>query len=129
MKYRGYDDFQAAHTRAKWAACYELGEHWKRVAGASVRARLPAAWTACKVGVVPGVNGKTGAKALRVARSPRDVSLPAACFWPDEMLPVGPEYYLDEYALDDGSTPLAPRNENDNFVWWNEQETLPEAAD
>lgn len=94
MKYKGHADFQAAHTAAKYAACYELGPHWKLVRGASVRARLPAAWTRCTIGKSVGVNGKPTGKAIRTAKSARDVRLPAECFW-DGGLPVGPEYFAE----------------------------------
>lgn len=126
-KYRDYVDFQAAHKDAREQACYELGPLWKLVPGASVLARLPAKWVTCKIGVTPGVNKRAG-KALRVARSPRDVRLPAAEFWEDGELPVGPEYF-EEYAWDDGSAIPAPSNMNGDFVWWQDQEVLPEAAD
>lgn len=95
VRYKGHSDFQAAHTRAKYAACYELGPHWKLVRGASVMARLPAAWVRCAVGQHPGVNGSnpTG-KALRYCKTPRDVRLPADCYWPNG-LPEGPEYFAE----------------------------------
>jgi hypothetical protein len=78
-KFKGYDDFSPAHTAAKRAACAELGLRWALVPGASVIARLPAAWVACKV-------------FGRVSKSPRDVRTPAARFWPNGLLPIGPEY-------------------------------------
>ena len=78
-KFKGYDDFSAANVAAKRAACAELGLSWALVPGASAIARLPAAWVACKV-------------FGRVSKSPRDVRLPAARFWPNGLLPVGPEY-------------------------------------
>lgn len=95
--YKGHADFQAAHTLAKYAAAFELGLHWKLVPGASVRARLPAAWVTHKVGVMQSnsVNGSgTKGRAIRTCRTPRDVRLPAACFW-ENGLPIGPEYFAE----------------------------------
>jgi len=77
--FKNYDDFSAANRAAKLAACEAHGLHWHLVPGASALARLPAAWVACKV------FGRT-------SKSPRDVRLPAARFWPNGLLPVGPEY-------------------------------------
>lgn len=93
--FKGHADFQAAHTLAKTRACFELGLYWKLVPGASVMARLPTAWVTHRVGVMAAANGfaKTG-RAIRTCRTPRDVRLPAACFWPDG-LPVGPEYFAE----------------------------------
>lgn len=127
MKFAGYADFQAAHKDAREQAAFELGPHWKLVAGASVLARLPAKWVTVKIGVTVGINRRAG-KALRVAKSPRDVRLPAAEFWEDGELPIGAEYFA-EYAWDTGSTPLALANTSDRFVWWQDQQALAEAAD
>jgi hypothetical protein len=77
--FKGYDDWSAAHLAAKLAACAELGDHWAILPGASVIARVPAAWVACKV-------------FARVSKSPRDVRMPAARFWPNGLLPRGPDY-------------------------------------
>lgn len=92
--YKDHADFQAAHTLAKYAACYELGPHWKLVRGASVMARLPAAWVRCPVGQSIGANGNSTGKAIRYCKTPRDVRLPADCFWADG-LPEGPEYFAE----------------------------------
>lgn len=77
--FKNYDDFSAANVAAKRAVAADVGLHWHLVPGASAMARLPAAWTACKV-------------FSRVSRSPRDVRLPAARYWPNGTLPIGPEY-------------------------------------
>jgi len=77
--FKGYDDWAPAHLAAKMAACAELGDHWAILPGASVIARVPAAWVACKV-------------FARVSKSPRDLRMPAARFWPNGLLPRGPEY-------------------------------------
>jgi hypothetical protein len=82
--FKGYDDFSAANVAAKRAVAADVGLAWHLVSGASVLARLPATWTACKV-------------FARVSRSPRDVRLPAARYWPNGILPVGPVYEA-EYA-------------------------------
>jgi hypothetical protein len=82
--FKGYDDFTLAVMAAKNAAVSELGLHWRLMPGASVLATLPAAWVACKV------FGRT-------SKSPRDTRLPAARFWANGLLPVGPEYAA-EYA-------------------------------
>jgi hypothetical protein len=82
--YKSYDDFSAASVAAKRAVAADVGMHWHLVPGASAMARLPAAWTACKV-------------YGRVSKSPRDVRLPAAHYWPTGALPIGPEY-APEYA-------------------------------
>lgn len=93
--YKGHADFQAAHTLAKYAAAFELGLHWKLVPGASVRARLPAAWVRCPISAGgSGINGSGRGRVLRYSKSARDIRLPAACFWEDG-LPVGPEYFAE----------------------------------
>jgi hypothetical protein len=58
-----------------------------------VIARLPAAWVACKV-------------FGRVSKSPRDVRMPAARFWPNGLLPIGPEY-VEDYAREAPPRPQA----------------------
>lgn len=83
--FKGYDDFIPVLQIAKYAAQAARGDHWAIIPGASVMARLPAAWTRCKV-------------FGRISASPRDRRLPAAQFWPDGILPAGPEY-AGEYAL------------------------------
>jgi hypothetical protein len=80
--FKGYDDWAAAHLAAKLAACAALGDHWAILPGASVIARVPAAWVSCKV------FGRT-------SKSPRDMRIPAARFWPNGLLPRGPEYALE----------------------------------
>jgi len=127
LSFRDHSEFQAAHKRAKEAATYECGMLWKLVPGASVLARLPAKWITCKVGVMPAVNRRAG-KALRVAKSPRDVRLPAACFWDDGELPAGPDY-VEDYARDSGAEPLTARHESSDFRFWNDNLQLAEAAD
>jgi len=82
--FKGYDDFTPALVAAKNAAVAELGLHWHLLPGASVIATLPAAWVACKV------FGRT-------SKAPRDTRLPAARFWQNGLLPVGPDYAA-EYA-------------------------------
>jgi hypothetical protein len=77
--FRGYDDFVVAYNAARHAAIAELGQAWYLVPGASVWARVPNAWVACKV------YGRT-------STAPRDRRLPAAQFWPSGELPTGPEY-------------------------------------
>lgn len=77
--FKGYDDWTPAVQAAKQAACDELGELWAIKPGASILATVPAAWVSCKV-------------FGRVSHSPRDMRLPAARFWPDGLLPRGPEY-------------------------------------
>ena len=77
--FKSYEDFSPVSFAAKCAAVDAHGLLWALVPGASVLARLPAPWTACKV-------------FGRVSRSPRDVRLPAARFWPNGALPIGPEY-------------------------------------
>jgi len=91
--FKGYDDFCPAVVTAKNAAAAELGLHWHLVAGASVLATLPAAWVACKV------FGRT-------SKSPRDVRLPAARFWANGLLPVGPDY-AEEYAWEPDAPAIA----------------------
>jgi hypothetical protein len=80
--FKSYDDWAPAHLAAKLAACADLGVHWAIQPGASVIARVPAAWVACKV-------------FARVSKSPRDVRMPAARFWPNGLLPRGPEYAVE----------------------------------
>jgi hypothetical protein len=80
--FRAYDDFTAAHSAAKAAACAALGPRWSLAPRASVLGRVPAAWVACKV-------------FGRVSKSPRDMRMPAACYWPGGALPVGPVYSAD----------------------------------
>lgn len=106
MKYQGYADFQAAHTLAKYAAYFELGPYWKLVRGASVRARLPATWVRCPVSLISSgaANGPGKSRVLRYSKSPRDIRLPAACFW-EHGLPEGPEYFA-EYAWETALAPL-----------------------
>lgn len=77
--YAGYDDFVPAFNAARQAAIAELGAQWYLVPGASIRARVPTAWVACKV------YGRTSS-------APRDQRLPAAQFWTDGTLPAGPDY-------------------------------------
>ena len=77
--FKGYDDWSPAHTAAKWRAVEAHGLCWALVPGAFVRCRVPASWVACRV------YGRT-------SRSPRDIRMPAAHFWPDGRLPIGPEY-------------------------------------
>jgi hypothetical protein len=77
--FKAWADWMPAHRAAKLAACNLHGDRWSIQPGAYVHARLPAAWVACKV-------------FGRVSKTPRDVRLPAAQFWPNGMLPAGPEY-------------------------------------
>jgi len=92
-RFKGYDDYAAASVAAKNAAAAELGLHWHLVPGASVLATLPAAWVACKV------FGRT-------SKSPRDVRLPAARFWANGLLPLGPDYAA-EYAWEPAAAVVA----------------------
>ena len=80
--FKGYDDFAPALDAAKAAARAALGNRWDLVLGATAIARVPAAWTRCKV------YGRT-------STGPRDMRLPVAEFWPSGVLPVGPEYAAD----------------------------------
>jgi len=77
--FTGYDDFVPAFNAARQAAIAELGPRWYLVPGASIRARVPTAWVACKV------YGRT-------STAPRDQRFPAAQFWADGALPAGPDY-------------------------------------
>ena len=76
--YRGYDDFMAARWIAAQAAGESLGSSWHLIPGASVWARVPAAWVRWQGTAVSG-------------KSPRDMILPAARYWPGGTLPVGPD--------------------------------------
>lgn len=82
VKIRDYDSYVAARAEAVAACIADHGLSWKLAEGASVPCRLPAKWTACKV-------------FGRVSRSPRDMRLPAAQYWPGGILPEGPEYFAD----------------------------------
>jgi antirestriction protein ArdC len=80
---KDYDTFIAARRVACQAACDVHGLRWALAEGASVWARVPAAWVACRV-------------FGRVSRSPRDQRMPAAQFWPAGRLPVGPQYAAEQ---------------------------------
>lgn len=90
--FRNYEGFAAAWNEAASNARDTLGPQWHLDSG-TVCARVPATWVACKV-------------FGRVSRSPRDMHIPAACFWPANDLPVGPEYPTGELSL--GATILTP---------------------
>lgn len=77
--YKGYDDFVPDYNAARHAIAADLGSHWHLIPEASVWARVPSAWVACKV------FGRTSS-------APRDMRLPAAKYWPGGAMPVGPEY-------------------------------------
>ena len=91
--FRSFDDYQPALIAAQKSVVAALGLRWKLIRGASVYARLPRAWVAVKTAhcSLPGR---------------RDTRLPAAQFWPNGALPVGPEYtpeYAWEAPLDNSS--------------------------
>lgn len=81
----GYDDFVPAFNVARHAAAAALGHRWQFVPGASIWARLPAAWVRCTV-------------YGRVSTAPRDHRMPAAQYWPGGTLPIGPEYAAPDVA-------------------------------
>ena len=86
QRFRGFADFQPALQAARDRARRVHGETWYLVPGASIKARVPRPWMTCTIG-------------NRVCASVRDANMPAAEFWPDGMLPVGPVY----------AQPLGPR--------------------
>src|SRR5262245_11867802 len=77
--YKAYADFVLAFNQARHACIRRHGDNWHLVPGASVWARIPAAWASVKV-------------FGRVSHAPRDQRFPAAEFWPGGVLPIGPEY-------------------------------------
>jgi antirestriction protein ArdC len=79
---RDYDSFIAALAIAKAGACRVAGMRWAIKPGASVLARVPSRWVACKV-------------FNRTSRAPRDMRLPAAKFWPGSVLPAGADIAPD----------------------------------
>jgi hypothetical protein len=76
--FRGFDDFMPAFTAARMLAIADHGARWYLSADC-LKARLPAAWVRW-VGL--SVSGK----------SPRDVNMPSARYWPGGVLPAGPDY-------------------------------------
>src|SRR6202048_1429875 len=77
--FKGFDDFMPAYTAARLAAREAFGERWYLFPEATCYARLPVAWANCHI-----FGG--------VKRSPRDVHMPKARFWPGGVLPTGPDY-------------------------------------
>jgi hypothetical protein len=77
--FAGYDDFMPAFYAAREAVACRAGRQWYLNPDVAMKARVPAAWVACRVsrGTING---------------PRDVNFPRAEFWPEGVLPVGPEY-------------------------------------
>jgi hypothetical protein len=76
--FRGFDDFMPAFTAARMLAMADHGIRWWLAPG-TLKARLPAAWVRWQGLAVSG-------------KSPRDVNMPSARYWPGGVLPVGPEY-------------------------------------
>lgn len=74
-----HDAFVAAFTAAAARATAECGARWMLNPAARVMARVPAAWVNYRV-------------FRRAVTGRRDTALPAARFWPDGTLPVGPDY-------------------------------------
>jgi hypothetical protein len=68
-----------AYTRAREAAARAVGVRWYLDPAVTVKARVPVAWVACKL-------------SRSTSTSPRDINVPRAEFWPDGLLPLGPEY-------------------------------------
>jgi hypothetical protein len=83
--FRGFDDFVPAFNAARYAAIAMHGENWWLRPEACLKARLPRAWAKC-------VGKYHSSKGLR------DVNFPVARFWPNGMLPAGPEYATDDAA-------------------------------
>jgi hypothetical protein len=77
--YTCWDDFMPAYTRAREAAARAVGVRWYLDPAVTVKARVPVAWVACKL-------------SRSTSTSPRDINVPRAEFWPDGLLPLGPEY-------------------------------------
>lgn len=79
LSFRDAESFFVAFNAAR-AACRAVhGNKWYLSPAASLKARVPGAWTALK--------GEMG-----TWRSPRDVNCPKGEFWPGGVLPTGPDY-------------------------------------
>jgi len=73
------DSFVAAFAVAAARATAECGARWMLDTAARVVARVPAAWVNYRVH-------------RRAVAGRRDMTLPAARFWPEGRLPIGPDY-------------------------------------
>jgi hypothetical protein len=76
---KDYDGWIAARNLARANAVEQCGARWQYTPANGVWARLPAKWSSYKI-------------FGRSVRTPRDQVIPAARFWPDGVLPIGPEY-------------------------------------
>ena len=78
-EFTGHDDFHAGLREAIARAIAELGADWQRMPGGYVWARVPAPWARYKA-------------FRRTVAGRRDLTMPAARFWPAGTLPRGPDY-------------------------------------